>query len=258
MATLTKPPEAPQPSLKRLWLRWVLLIVFVALLGTVMVNLGEWQLDRLQQRKERNATTVANENAPIKPYEQVFTRPITDADTWQRVRATGTFDGEHQFVVRYRSNGDASGYEIVTPLRTATGAVLVDRGFVQLPGGQQIPTVAPPPPSGEVTVVGYVQRSEQGRSSATVPNGSQIRLINATILQAAIPYPIADGYISVISTDPPQGEEFKPLVLPEISDGPHFWYAVQWFMFTGIALAGIVVFIRGDLRDRRRARERAV
>jgi hypothetical protein len=29
---------------------------------------------------------------------------------------------------------------------------------------------------------------------------------------------------------------------------------VQWFMFTGIGVAGIVVFIRGDLRARREAR----
>lgn len=252
------PPTTPgPPTLRRLWRRWILLIVFVAVLGTVMVNLGEWQIDRLHQRKERNATTVANENAPVRPYGEVFTRPLTDADAWQRVEAVGTFDPEHQFVVRYRSIGDQGGYQIITPLRTASGAVLVDRGFVPLPGGQQIPSAAPPPPAGQVRVIGYVQRSEQGRRGAIVPNSNQVRLINAGALQQVIPYPIADGYISTISIDPPQGDEFKPLELPEISDGPHFWYAVQWFMFTGIAVFGIVVFIRGDLRDRRRAREAA-
>ena len=66
----------------------------------------------------------------MQPYEQVFNRVIVDADQWQRVTATGTFDGEHQFVVRNRNNGENRGYEVVTPLRTATGTVLVDRGFV--------------------------------------------------------------------------------------------------------------------------------
>jgi flagellar biosynthesis/type III secretory pathway M-ring protein FliF/YscJ len=41
------------------------------------------------------------------------------------------------------------------------------------------------------------------------------------------------------------------VLVPELSDGPHFWYAVQWFMFTGIGVLGVVVFIRGDLRARR-------
>jgi cytochrome oxidase assembly protein ShyY1 len=243
--------------MRRLWRRWILLVVFVALLGTVMVNLGEWQLNRLHQRRDHNQTIVTNENADVRPYIEVFNHPLTGADAWQRVEVVGTFDAEHQFVVRYRSNGDQSGYEILTPLRTASGAVLVDRGFVSLPGGQQIPDTAPPPPSGEVRVVGYAQRSETGRSSATVPNAGQVRLINSAALQRAIPYPIADGYISVITVDPPQSGDFVPLALPEISDGPHFWYAVQWFMFTGIALAGIVVFIRGDLKDRKLARQSA-
>ena len=201
---------------------------------------------------------MANERAPIKPYTEVFTRTLTDADAWQRVEATGTFDAGHQFVIRYRDNGDDSGYEIVTPLQTSAGAVLVSRGFVKLPGGQQIPTQAPPPPDRPGAPSSATsQRSENGRRGAIVPNGNQVRLINSAALQQVIPYPIVDGYISAITVDPPQTGGFQPLDLPEISNGPHFWYAVQWFMFTGIGVAGIVVFIRGDLKDRRLAREAA-
>src|SRR3954468_5317202 len=111
--------------MRRLWVRWTLLIVFVAVLGTVFVNLGAWQLDRLHQRQARNTTTITNEQRPVRPYADVFTRPIREADQWQRVEARGTFDAAHQVVVRYRTNGDTNGYEVVTPLRTATGTVLV-------------------------------------------------------------------------------------------------------------------------------------
>jgi cytochrome oxidase assembly protein ShyY1 len=242
---------------RRLWLRWALLIIFVAVLGVVFVNLGEWQLDRLAQRKERNATTIINEQKPVQPYEQVFTRPVTDADQWQRVEARGTFDAQHQFVVRYRSNGDADGYEVVTPLRTATGAVLVDRGFIPLQRGTQIPSVAPAPPTGEVTVVGHVRRDEKGRRAATTPVGNQMRLINSQAIAATVPYPIATGYIGLLTVQPEQQGGFQPIKLPELSEGPHFWYALQWFMFTAVAAAGIVVFIRGDLRARREEREDA-
>jgi cytochrome oxidase assembly protein ShyY1 len=242
---------------RRLWLRWTLLIVFVAVLGVVFITLGEWQLDRLAQRKERNATTITNEQKPLQPYEQVFTRPITDADQWQRVEARGTFDAEHQFVVRYRSNGNADGYEVVTPLRTATGAVLVDRGFVPLQRGTQIPSVAPAPPTGEVTVIGHVRRDEKGRRAATTPVGNQMRLINSNAIAATLPYPITSGYIGLLTVEPQQPGGFQPVQLPELSEGPHFWYAVQWFMFTAVAVAGIVVFIRSDLRARREERDEA-
>ena len=243
--------------MRRLWLRWALLIAFVAVLGAVFVNLGEWQLDRLAQRKERNATTIGNEQKPVQPYQAVFTHLITDADQWQRVEARGTFDADHQFVVRYRSNGDADGYEVVTPLRTATGAVLVDRGFIPLEHGARIPSVAPAPPTGEVTIVGHVRRSEKGRRGATTPVANQMRLINSDAIAATLPYPIASGYIGLLTIEPEQPGGFQPIPLPELSEGPHFWYAVQWFMFTAIAAAGIVVFIRSDLRARREEDEAA-
>jgi cytochrome oxidase assembly protein ShyY1 len=243
---------------RRLWLRWALLILFVVVLGVVFVNLGQWQLDRLEQRKERNATTIANEQKPVKPYEQVFTHPITDADQWQRVEARGTFDANHQFVVRYRNSGGADGYEVVTPLLTAAGAVLVDRGFIPLQRGAQIPSVAPAPPAGEVTVVGHVRRDEQGRRAAITPVTGQMRLINSGAISTTLPYPISSGYIGLLSVEPAQQGGFQPIQLPELSEGPHFWYAVQWFMFSVIAVAGIVVFIRSDLRARREEREDAV
>ena len=219
--------------MRRLWLRWALLIVFVALLGVTFVSLGNWQLDRLAQRKERNATTITNEQKPVQPYEQVFTHPITDADQWQRVEARGTFDADHQFIVRYRSNGGADGYEVLTPLRTASGAVLVDRGFIPLERGTRIPSVAPVPPT-------------------------QVRLINSDAIAVTLPYEIESGYIGLLTVQPEQQGGFQPIQLPDLSEGPHFWYAVQWFLFTAIGVTGIVVFIRGDLRARREEREDAV
>jgi cytochrome oxidase assembly protein ShyY1 len=243
---------------RRLWLRWALLIIFVALLGVVFVSLGNWQLDRLAQRKERNATTITNEQKPVQPYEQVFTHPLTDADQWQRVEARGTFDADHQFVVRYRSNGGVDGYEVLTPLRTASGAVLVDRGFIPLERGTRIPSVAPAPPTGEVTVVGHVRRNERGRRAATAPAGNQVRLINSDAIAVTLPYEIESGYIGLLTVQPEQQGGFQPIQLPDLSEGPHFWYAVQWFLFTAIGVAGIVVFIRGDLRARREEREDAV
>ena len=237
--------------MRRLWVRWALLIVFVAVVGAAFVNLGDWQLERLEQRRERNTATVANEQAPVRPLAEVFTHPITDSDQWQRVEARGTFDAEHQYVLRYRQNGDADGYEVVTPLRTDAGTVLVDRGFVALGSGEPIPDTAPPPPVGEVTVVGHVRRNEIGRRAALTPVNQQMRLISSDAIAPDLGYPLLNGYLGLLSVSPPQSGGLVPVVVPEISEGPHFWYAVQWFMFTGIGLAGVVVFIRGDLRVRR-------
>ena len=240
--------------MRRLWVRWALLIVFVAALGVAFVNLGDWQLDRLDQRRARNATTVTNEQAPVQAAGEVFVRPIGEADQWKKATATGTFDAQHQFVIRYRNNGGEEGYEVVTPLRTDFGTLLVDRGFVARTRGAPIPSRAPAPPAGTVTVEGYVRRNEQGNPGAVQPENGQVRLINSDALQTALPYPVANGYLSLLAVDPPQSGDFEPILPPELNEGPHFWYAIQWFMFAGIGILGIVVFIRADLRDRRLAK----
>lgn len=250
-------PDAPLTR-QRMVLRWVGLAVFVVILASVFVNLGQWQLRRLDERRTNNAVTISAERQPVVPFTDYFTRPVTDADQWHRVTVTGTFDADHQYVVRYRSNGDRSGYEIATPLRTADGTtVLVDRGFVSLAPGTPIPSTAPAPPAGTVTVVGHVRRNENGRTGATTPNQGQVRLINAPKIAETLPYPVADGYIGLITVDPAQSDGFVAVELPELSDGPHFWYAMQWFMFTVIGVLGMIVFVRSDLRDRRLAAQQA-
>ena len=242
--------------MRQLWLRWGLLTVFVVVLAVAFISLGRWQLDRLEQRQARNAVTEANLAAPVRPYDQVSGRPVTEADQWQRVSVRGTFDGRNQFVVRYRGGGGEKGYQVVTPLDTGGSVVLVDRGLVPLPAGTAIPATAPAPPSGAVTVVGYLRRSEVGRPGAVQPSNGQVRLINSEALGAALGRPVADGYLSALRVEPAQAGGFRPVSPPDLTEGPHFWYAVQWFLFTGIGVLGVVVFVRGDLRERREAEHR--
>ena len=240
--------------MRRLWLRWALLIVFVAILGAVFVNLGSWQLDRLAQRKARNSTTLTNESRPVRPFTDIFTGEIRDADQWQRVEARGTFDAEHQFVLRYRRNGDAEGYEVVTPLRTAAGVVLVDRGFVALGARQPDPRRR----AGPARRRGHRRRTRAAQRAGPAGRRHPGRRPDAVDqLRRHRPHPGLSDHERLHRPDHQHPRVrpavSKPVRLPEISDGPHFWYAVQWFLFTGIAVAGIVVFIRGDLKDRRKA-----
>lgn len=245
------------PSGRRLWLRWLAMGLAVACLAVAFVNLGRWQLDRLEQRRDSNGIVVAHENAPVVDWRTVFNRELTDADAWQRVTVTGTFDPAHSYVVRYRSNAGSTGWEIVTPLRTDAGNVLVSRGFAERPADQDFPRTAPEPPSGEVTIVGYVHRNEQGDSNATTPIDGSMRLINSDAVASTLSYPLVNGYIGAISTTPAPTDALVPVQPPELSEGNHFSYALQWFAFAAIAGFGLVVLIRGDLRDRRLARARA-
>lgn len=239
-----------------MWVRWVVLGVFVALVGAVFVRLGEWQLHRLDQRRETNARIVKHQGEPVRAFDEVFTRAITDDDQWQRVSVTGTYDAEHSLRVRYRNVNDTPGMEVVTPLVTQSGrTVLIDRGFVPKPSDRpeaDLPTT----PSGTVTVVGYVRRSEIGKSTATKPVEGNVRLINAPAIGRELGLDLADGYLQQISATPADARELTPVPVPQLDEGPHFSYAVQWFLFTVIAVGGAALLVRGDLKDRRKRQAR--
>lgn len=232
--------------------------VFAATMITAFILLGRWQLNRLEWRRQNNAVVVAHENAPVLGFAEAFRGPIGDGDQWQRVEVSGRYDTSRQFQIRYRNRGDARGVEVVTPLHADDGrTVLVDRGFLDQ-GAGPVPDVLPPAPEGEVRVVGYVRRNERGRGNAINPVDDRARLINAPAIGATLPYPVVDGYLGLISSEPAQGGDLLGMAQPELTEGPHLSYAVQWFCFTLIAVVGLIVLIRGDLRERRAQRgERA-
>ena len=72
---------------------------------------------------------------------------------------------------------------------------------------------------------------------------------------AEIPADVA-GFISLIEVTPAQSAELEPVTPPPLTEGPHQSYAWQWFAFAAIAVIGLFILIRNDLRDRKRAAER--
>lgn len=244
--------------MRRVWLRWLLLAVFVVALGFTFVSLGNWQLDRLDQRRDRNANVVAHEQAKTIPFEQAFRNTITESDQWQRVEVTGTFVADKQLQVRYRSLGEETGWELLTPLQTVSGqTVLVDRGFIARPPAEDFPKIYPEPPSGEVKLIGYVRRNEQGKPNATTVTQNTVRLINSEAIEPWLGRPLVNGYISALTVEPKQPGNLKPITPPPLDEGPHLSYALQWFAFAAIAGFGLVVLIRNDIRDAKKAKARA-
>lgn len=230
--------------------------VLVVVLVTAFIMLGRWQLDRLDQRRERNSTVVAHENDTPRPYSEVMNKVIDDGDQWFKVTATGVYEPE-QFQVRYRSLNGNYGSEIVGVLTTDEGDhLLVDRGFLQRqpghPDGQM-----PAPTAGKVTVTGYVHRNENGDSTAVDPHGDQVRLINSDALGAALGKELVNGYVVLIESTPADTGGLTPVGTPDLTEGSHFSYALQWFSFAAVAVIGLVVLIRADIRDRRKEKLRA-
>jgi cytochrome oxidase assembly protein ShyY1 len=232
--------------------RWFATALVILVLAGVCVELGRWQLHRLDERKGRNEVTRSNLAAPPAPLLDIVgpQHVIGDPHDWRTAVVSGRYDAAKQVVIRYRNISDRPGFEIVTPLVLSDGtAILVDRGFLAREGGELAPLKIPAVPSGAVTVTGRLRRSEQGgHTSGGTPVDGTARLINGPDFAPVLGLNLYDGYVIADHQEPASDPAFLSLPGPEIDDGPHFFYALQWFFFALMAIGGLVYFSRQDIR----------
>ncbi|MDT0203616.1 SURF1 family protein [Nocardioides sp. AE5] len=234
--------------------RWILFLATVLLLSWVAWMLGQWQFHRLDDRQESNAIIERNAHAAPMPVAEVLSpeHPLDAADEWTHVTATGTYDVASTVVVRYRTRDGVAGVNVVVPLVPASGpAVLVDRGWVATDNrGTTSADAVPDPPAGEVTVTGWVRVDAEGDSARVADQST--RAINSVNIAEALDLTAHQGFV-VLDTEDPEPE--TPLAhsgLPEMGNGPHFFYGLQWWFFGLMAIGGFIWLTIDEVRGKKR------
>ena len=59
-------------------------------------------------------------------------------------------------------------------------------------------------------------------------------------------------WVELVSSEPAETGPFpQPVAVPELTEGPHLSYAVQWFIFAAAVGVGWVLAVRKSINDRR-------
>lgn len=231
------------------WIGFHVLIV-VAIVG--MIDLGFWQLRRLDQRQAFNSVIEERYDAAPVPLDELLT-PTTDPDDveWRPITASGTYLPDERILIVNRSQHGRAGVNTVVPLRLADGRILlVNRGFV--PQTFEIPPV----PAADVTVTGRL-RVSQVRGFAQLADPAEGSLAEAQRLEIARLSPQLDGdvvpmYIDVYESVPAERDGLpEPVIAPVLGEGNHLSYAVQWFVFSIAAAVGWVLAVRRSIATHR-------
>jgi cytochrome oxidase assembly protein ShyY1 len=233
--------------------RWVAFFVVVGLAAWGAYALGQWQFHRLDERKASNRLVAANMAAAPVPLDQLLRvgEPPRDHDEWRRVTVHGTWDDAHAIVLKYQTRDGASGIDVVTPLRTSSGAaVLVDRGWMATTNSGAARPDVPPAGDEPVTVTGYVRNDARG--SATRVGDMSTRAVSSRTISEVVPYPLYGGFLDLASQAPAPAKELGAIELPDdTSNGPHFFYGLQWWFFGGLAIFGFFYLMYDESRRRR-------
>jgi surfeit locus 1 family protein len=228
--------------------KWIALHVFVVGVVVTCAIAGVWQLNRLSERRERNDRIRAAMGGPARDVSD-----IDDAEAFENVRAAGTYDIRNELILRNRSLNGSPGNHVLTPLVIDDDlAVIVDRGWIPAEL-DEAPVARASPPEGEVTVQGLMLDAEPQRPfQPDDPAGGRlpsVRRINPVRLAEQMPYRLLPTYIQLRDQDPAQPRDLpRPVPEPDLSDGPHLAYAVQWFIFLVIALTVYVALLRREAK----------
>jgi cytochrome oxidase assembly protein ShyY1 len=179
-------------------------------------------------------------------------RPVDPQDEWRRVSAEGTYLDEQSVVVRYQTRDGASGVDVVTPLRVEPGGtlLLVNRGWLRTSNAGDASPDLPAAPAGEVHVVGWVRADATG-DSAAVTDGTT-RAVSSSRIGAALDAPVYGGFVDLVSEDPEPAEPLVHAERPDLTEGPHFFYGLQWWFFAALAVFGFG-YLAWDERRKLRA-----
>ncbi|MBX6386269.1 MAG: SURF1 family protein [Microbispora sp.] len=239
--------------------RWIGLHLLVLALIPAFLFLGRWQWGRFEERSAQSARITANLAASPVPLDRLD-RPggsVPERDMYRLVTVTGRYDPAHELAVRRRTLNSRVGFYVITPLVTPQGAVLVNRGWVPAGATADTPPQVPAPPAGEVTVTGRLRPAETEdntgiRNRPGLPAG-QILLIDTPAIAKGLPYAVYGGFVELTAQQPQAGDAPEPLPPPDVGGGGglNLAYAVQWWLFIGIAVGGWVLLARREARDLR-------
>lgn len=173
-----------------------------------------------------------------------------DKHSWQRVRTRGVFNSDKQVLLRNHYNDGVYGFEFLTEFRATTGERFwVDCGWVKAGQTAKDSPTLPPLPSGTVEIVGRLRTTDslpQGSLFAIpVRTGSSL----ATKADALSGESTQDFYLDLISGSDASLTPENPAELPELSDGPHMAYAVQWLLFSALVIYGRLLIRRESIKE---------
>lgn len=231
--------------------KWIAFHLLVVVLVIVMINLGFWQLRRLDQRRHFNTEVRTSIEQPVVAFDVVRTGLANPSTIeWRRVQVSGTYVPGHQFLVVNRSQNGDTGRNVVDALKTDDGSLLlINRGFVPISQG------LPPLPTGTVSVIGRLRVSEHRTTGQpedqSVSGLSEIHRVDIGVLAKQFDSKVLPMYVEQLESTPTDAKTLQPITAPDTSDeGPHLSYTIQWFIFSACVLVGWVLAVRRSLAAR--------
>lgn len=210
-----------------------------AVVVTIMVQLGNWQLSRAQEKEARQERLdlLSQEPAVVLPPTEVKLEDFQ----YRQVEARGEYVPGHTIYLDNKIYRGVAGYHIITPLRIGTSSmhVLVNRGWAPADRDRsRLPEAVPP--SGQVSVSGIATTATQKtlELSQDLVSGRVWENLNIDRYRSATGLTLQP--VMILQKDDVQDGLVRQWPRPDSGSAKNLGYAVQWF---AMALAVLIIYL---------------
>ncbi len=231
------------------WLGWFSLVLIFTI---ACVLLSKWQFDRQAEVVETNSRIAASYAAEPKALEEILStkQPWETSLEFRSVLVSGLYIPEESYLVRNRPYNAYPGFLQLVAFRTDGGSVIwVERGWLPTGSKSDSPDDVPLVDSVHRQLTLRLRPSEPSLDR-TAPSGqlSSIDLESASSnLDSTETYTQAYGRLIDEYPQLPAGQRIGK---PELSEGNHLSYAMQWILF-GLMAIGAVIWTLSQERRRK-------
>lgn len=237
--------------------RWIVWLLVATIFAVACVFLSQWQFNRRAEAVAKiNLITANYDQSPVELESIASTKSFDAANEWRPVKISGSFMPNQAVLVRNRPYNGQPGFLQVIPFKLTNGKIIaIETGWVPTGSKQDSPDYLPLPDSTQRDLVIRLRPVEPtlGRDAPA----NQLGTINVETLIQKVGltgevYTAAYGRAttSYSSTDLP-----KLLLMPELTEGNHLSYALQWILFALMAFGALWWAIRQELQIKRQTND---
>lgn len=222
-------------------LRWIALTLILLFFIYLFLRLSNWQFDRYEQRILRNEST--NSALSLAPQKIDSITQLAALKQWEKIELTGNYLTDESKLVRKQYLENSLGFWVITPFKIENGEnILVNRGWIPIGTSASTKEEIPAAPAGIVRIEGFLQPFSE---SIAQPKDLPLNQVN-TIDYKYFGIDIADNFYVQLAKSSPMDNQVAIIPLPELTNGPHLSYAIQWILFALLLPIGWYVLLKNE------------
>lgn len=236
---------ATKTDLQR-WSGWLGLVIVFSIACALLSN---WQFSRREEALNAMAQVARNYDAKPTDIDSLAALNSFDAkNQWRPVSITGHYLVENSVLVRNRPLNGQPGFLELVPFQLSDGRIIaVERGWLASDSNYLAPKSYPLPSAETQTVIARLRPAEPSLNRMA-PSGQLATInIDALVKTEGIKDRIFTKlYARMASESIPVVEKPRALAKPDLTEGNHLSYALQWIMFALMAMAALIWGIKKE------------